>query len=146
MSDVYLAPGLLHAAMAPCVITTVLGSCVSVCLWDRARKTGGMNHFLLPRAPSRERSTRHGDTAMELLLARMEVLGSAIDDLDARVYGGATTYGRGNHLAEENVAMAFRWLFARAVPVIEEDVLGNTPRRIHFDIASGTVNLKKVGS
>ena len=129
------------------MISTVLGSCVSVCLWDRRRRAGGMNHYLLPRAPAPgERSPRHGDTALELLLARMELLGSSIDDLDARVFGGASIWGRGTQLAEDNVAMAYRWLYERAVPVVEEDVLGTTPRRVTFDIGSGHALLRKVES
>ena len=145
-SEVYLPPGLLHAAVAPCVITTVLGSCVSVCLWDHRRRIGGMNHYLLPRAPGAgERSPRHGDTALELLMARLEILGARLDDLDARVYGGASVFGRGIALAEENVAMAFGWLLARRVPVIEEDVLGTGARRIHFDVATGVSRIGRVG-
>jgi len=30
------------------LITTTLGSCIAACLWDRERRIGGMNHFLLP--------------------------------------------------------------------------------------------------
>jgi chemotaxis protein CheD len=146
IEQVYLPPGLLHAAIAPCVITTVLGSCVSVCLWDRRRQAGGMNHYLLPKAPAPgERSPRHGDTALDLLLARLETLGSSLDDLDARVYGGASMLGKGLTLAEENVATAYRWLYARAVPVVDEDVLGTSPRRVHFDVGTGIAILKKVG-
>jgi chemotaxis protein CheD len=146
MTDVYLPPGLLHAGEAPCVITTVLGSCVSVCLWDRQRRVGGMNHFLLPRAPAAgECSTRHGETALALLQARLEILGSSLGDLEARVYGGASVLGRGFQLAEDNVAMAFAWLFERSVPVIAEDVLGTSARRIHFDVATGDVRMTKVG-
>jgi chemotaxis receptor (MCP) glutamine deamidase CheD len=79
------------------------------------------------------------------LLARIEVLGSSIDDLDARVYGGASVLGRGMQLAEDNVAIAFQWLFDRAVPVVEEDVLGTSARRIHFDVETGVTRMTKVG-
>jgi chemotaxis protein CheD len=30
------------------LIMTTLGSCIAACLWDRERKVGGMNHFMLP--------------------------------------------------------------------------------------------------
>ena len=30
------------------MITTVLGSCISVCIRDKAIHIGGMNHFMLP--------------------------------------------------------------------------------------------------
>ncbi len=29
-------------------VTTILGSCVAVCLWDESHGIGGMNHYLLP--------------------------------------------------------------------------------------------------
>ena len=30
------------------LIMTTLGSCIAACLWDRERRIGGMNHFMLP--------------------------------------------------------------------------------------------------
>jgi chemotaxis protein CheD len=30
------------------LIMTTLGSCIAACLWDRMRRVGGMNHFMLP--------------------------------------------------------------------------------------------------
>jgi chemotaxis protein CheD len=146
VTEVYLPPGLLHAGVAPCVITTVLGSCVSVSLWDRRRRAGGMNHFLMPRTPGAgERSPRHGDTALDLLLARLEVIGCDVDGLDARVHGGASVLGRGFRLGEENVELAFSWLRHRGIPVVDDDVLGTCARRIHFDVGSGAIRMTKVG-
>jgi chemotaxis protein CheD len=146
-AEVYLPPGLLHAAVAPCVITTVLGSCVSVCLWDRRRRAGGMNHYLMPRTPgSGERSPRHGDTALDLLLARLEIHRGRREDLAARVFGGGSGLGRGFRLGEQNVELAWEWLRNHAIPVMEDDVLGVCARRIHFDVGSGDVRLTKVGA
>ena len=47
-ASVYLPPGLLYAGAAPAAVTTVLGSCVAVCLFDPAARAGGLNHYLLP--------------------------------------------------------------------------------------------------
>ncbi|MEE4188915.1 MAG: chemotaxis protein CheD, partial [Roseobacter sp.] len=33
------------------VISTILGSCVSCCLWDPEAQVGGMNHMLLAASP-----------------------------------------------------------------------------------------------
>src|SRR5260370_4073044 len=33
----YLLPGQLHASAEPCQISTILGSCVSICLFDPTR-------------------------------------------------------------------------------------------------------------
>ena len=45
---VKILPGQYHAARGQGAITTVLGSCVSTCLWDPVERIGGMNHFMLP--------------------------------------------------------------------------------------------------
>src|SRR6185295_19916700 len=45
---VYLAPGLLYASADGALVTTILGSCVAVGLFDPWVQAGGINHFLLP--------------------------------------------------------------------------------------------------
>ena len=44
----YLHPGQLLVSAHACAVTTILGSCVAVCLWDPVAKIGGINHFMLP--------------------------------------------------------------------------------------------------
>ncbi|MFE3837809.1 methyl-accepting chemotaxis protein [Pseudogemmobacter sonorensis] len=58
------------------VLTTILGSCVSVCIYDPAGGLGGgcvgrMNHFLLSGAEGRPQDTRH--TAGEITAAARDV-------------------------------------------------------------------------
>ena len=61
-----ILPGQYHAAADGVMIVTVLGSCVSACLWDPRLRIGGMNHFMAPRSrrraasphPPRSASTR----------------------------------------------------------------------------------------
>ena len=70
---VKILPGQYHAAGGEGSITTVLGSCVSTCLWDPLLRVGGMNHFMLPGDPSAAGSpwgvsARFGVYAMELLI------------------------------------------------------------------------------
>ena len=43
-----ILPGQYYAAKGDVAIITVLGSCVSACLWDPQLNIGGMNHFMLP--------------------------------------------------------------------------------------------------
>src|SRR4051812_49955421 len=61
----YVEPGQLLACTEPRRLRTILGSCVSVCLYDPSLRIGGMNHFMLPRAPQADvLSFRYGDRAM----------------------------------------------------------------------------------
>jgi chemotaxis protein CheD len=143
--SVWLPPGLLHAGAAPGVITTLLGSCVAVCLWSPEPRVGGMNHYLLPRAPEREGSPRYGDTAMALLLSRLDLLGGR--NLNARIYGGATVARVGAlRLGEQNVDIARRFLREQRIRVIDEDVFGEKARRIELDLETGDVRVTVVGA
>ena len=65
-----LGQGEVHYGAEPRTLVTVLGSCVAVCLWDRIRRVGGMNHFVLPNDPRGERNARYGDFAIDELSRR----------------------------------------------------------------------------
>lgn len=142
-ASVYLQPGQIHAAGVPTAVTTVLGSCVSVCLYDVEAGVGGMNHFLLPHPVSRERSARFGNVAMEELLAAVTRLGAARGRLRAKVFGGAAVLGmrpEGRRtLGEENVRVALEALLERGVTILDGDVGGTLGRKLVFHTDDGTV-------
>ena len=48
LPQAYLHAGHMVMSREPCRVTTVLGSCVAVGLWDPSSGVGGVNHFLLP--------------------------------------------------------------------------------------------------
>jgi len=145
--DVYLAPGALYAGQAPCVIGTLLGSCVGVSLWTARLRVGGLNHYLLPHQLGRtEASPRFGDNAMAQLLARVEALGAHTDEVEAGVFGGAVLLATSsNRLGADNAAAAWRFLRARGIRVVAEDTGGSQARRIRFDLATGQVDVTKIG-
>ena len=74
-------------------LTTVLGSCVSTCLFDPEAQLGGMNHFLLAEPPSIHPSNlvdeHYGVYLMELLINEMLANGAMKSRLRAHLYGGA---------------------------------------------------------
>jgi chemotaxis protein CheD len=94
---VKIKPGEFFATTRPCIIATVLGSCVSACIRDTARGGAGMNHFMLaqtlgePGSPALDPpSLRYGAFAMESLINEFIKRGSRRQDLEAKVFGGAT--------------------------------------------------------
>src|SRR5262249_9536084 len=101
-------PGQVHAAIEPTVVRIVLGSCVTMCLWDPRMHLGGANHCLLPSSVEGGgmRTPKFADVACEKLLAKVEALGSRRRDLRARVYGGASLFESfrrgGQSLGERN--------------------------------------------
>ena len=149
-SDVfYVEPGQLLVSTEPCTLRTVLGSCVSVCLYDPELRMGGMNHFMLPRALSAdETSFRHGDRALAALVSRLERLGSEPRRLCASVFGGARVLSSMSdvmHLGRRNAEYALDWLAEAGIPVLTSDLLGSAGRRLDFHVDNGTTSVRVLG-
>jgi chemotaxis protein CheD len=146
----YVEPGQLLACTEPRRLRTILGSCVSVCLYDPSLRIGGMNHFMLPRAPQADvLSFRYGDRAMAGLVERLERLGSDRRSLSAHVYGGARMLSAISdllHLGQGNVDFAVEWLDQRGIPILSSDVLGSVARRLEFDVQSGACSFSFLGA
>jgi chemotaxis protein CheD len=142
----YLHPGHLQLSEKATTITTVVGSCVSVCLWDRVSKVAGMNHFVLPSAMGGTSNLRHGDFAMGALIERLVANGAAERTLRARLFGGSCVIdafrATGSDLGSKNVTVARRVLAQHHIPVLQEDVGGNRGRKLVFHTDDGTVTVK----
>ena len=145
----YVHPGQLAVSAEPIALSTILGSCVAVCLWDWRRGCGGMNHFLLAEQHARtSASPRYGDTALKMLLDRLAAIGSEPADLQAKVFGGASVLaglGAGaGRLGALNVALAERLLQEHGIPVVAADVGGLTARRLVFQTDDGAAWVRTV--
>jgi hypothetical protein len=66
VGTVYLHSGKFHVSAKPCRVSTILGSCVAVALFDPSTGVGGLNHFLLPHgAPAAPaQAARFGNLAV----------------------------------------------------------------------------------
>ena len=137
-----LHPGEFHATGDPVVISTVLGSCIAVALYDHTARIGGMNHFLLPGSIDRSHlyttsEGRYGLFAMELLINQMLKLGAVKARLEAKVFGGARmfkfddneSFGR---VSESNVTFAFEYLHTEGIRIVSQEVGKNYARRVLF--------------
>ncbi len=60
---IYLHPGQFAVSAHDCTMSTILGSCVGVCLHDPEARVGGLNHYLLPTQGGGT-SARYGDVAI----------------------------------------------------------------------------------
>ncbi len=124
-----LFPGEVFCEREPHLISTILGSCVAVCLWDRRLRFGGMNHFVLPIRPAAELpSGRFGDVAISALLESMVGLGSRLENLEAKVFGGANVLvpeAGGVSVGRRNLRLAMRELRARRIPVVAGRLAGD---------------------
>ncbi|MEO5373547.1 MAG: chemotaxis protein CheD [Alphaproteobacteria bacterium] len=148
LPQVHLFPGDMACQLKPQLITTILGSCVAVCLWDRSLRFGGMNHFLLPYWEHQgEPSLRYGNVAIEALVEEMRRFGSRPGDLRAKVFGGANVLpvnGDGPTIGTRNVDMALQELRRFDIPVVNRHVSGTSGLLIKHFTETGEVWLRPV--
>lgn len=144
----YLHPGHLFVTANPTAITTVLGSCVAVCLWDPQTRVGGMNHFILPHvAAGGAASPRFGNIAMEQLVANVRGASGRLPFLRARIFGGACMFEHfrsSEHLGQQNATLAIDYLSRRGIEVVQVDVGGNRGRKLVFHTDEGTACLTMI--
>jgi len=140
---VYLLPGELHVSAEPCQIRTILGSCVSICLWDVSQQAGGMNHFLLPSSREGESvSLRFADLATTALLEKVLQLGCRLPNLRAKIFGGGSMFQNRNRgaisLGAQNVAAALALMNNARIPVCVQETGGTQGRKVVFNTDDGT--------
>jgi chemotaxis protein CheD len=141
----FLYPGQVFVTRDPITISTILGSCAAVCLWDNVKRAGGMNHYLLPDGQSDgENRLRYGNVANPELLSRIRAMGCEIRNLQAKVFGGSSAFSvdTTNSVGTRNVELAESFLRAAGIPVVEKEVSGKHGRRLVFQIADGVTTIK----
>lgn len=134
-----LTQGEFHASREPVILSTILGSCVAVCLHDPASGIGGMNHFLLPegRDAHDARSERYGVNAMEQLINALLRLGARRGGLVAKAFGGANMTPRLSPIGDANASFAREFLASEGIPCLAESYGGLNARRVLFWPQSG---------
>ncbi|PYG28383.1 chemotaxis protein CheD [Pelagimonas varians] len=122
------------------ILTTVLGSCIAVCLYDKTRGIGGMNHFLLPfREGAGGENVRYGAYAMELLINGMLKEGADRARLEAKYFGGGNMIGSLQNIGCSNAEFARQFLSDEGIPCLAESTGGTQARRIRFWPTTGRV-------
>ena len=146
--ELYLHPGECAVATDPCTITTILGSCVGVCLFDPAARMGGLNHFLLPTAPIDNPSPRFGDVAILRLVESLERLGALRHRMVAKVIGGACVLdayrGGASHIGRQNVRAALQTLMQMQIVVTTTEVGGDRARKLRFRPDTGDLVVRTI--
>lgn len=127
------------------VLSTLLGSCVAVCLWDSGARLGGLNHILLAgQVQGAARVNREGTAAMERLIAAIVRQGGTRERLVAKVFGGAQMIGGLSRIGSLNVQFVVEFLAAENIQVLGQSVGGTTARQLLFWPTTGVARLKTV--
>lgn len=148
---IYLHAGQLYASAEASQITTILGSCVALSLWDPVTRVGGINHFMLPQEGGRASETpRFAHFALAELARQMIEFGAVLARAQAKLFGGACTLPSlqtiGRDLGARNAEVARRWLVRENIPLLAEDIGGSNGRKLVFRTDTGIVMVKRIGA
>ena len=130
----YLKPGYIFFSKEPTLIYTVMGSAVTVCLWDREKRVGGVSHFIYPEISEKKKATaQYGNVAVLTLIKLMITDGSDKSSLEAQLFGGGDPVSLAEDtIGKQNVSMAKRILNQQGIPITSEDVGGSKGRKLAY--------------
>lgn len=145
---VKVLPGEFFVHDEDILITTTLGSCIAACIWDRDKRVGGINHFMLPDRGNAMDSGRYGSFAMELLINELIKRGAKRSTMEAKVFGGGAVVAGMNSLnvGERNARFVLDYLRTERIAVVSQDVLDIYPRKICYLPASGKALVKRLAA
>jgi len=156
-NNIRIYPGELYVSRSDVIITTILGSCVSACMYDPVNRIIGMNHFLLSNKRyakhipvCESEAGRYGIHAMELLINNMLKHGARRKNLHAKAFGGGSilqqSKGKDNFFCVGDVNSKFirEFLKLEKIKLQASDLGGNTGRVVHFHFDDYSVFSKKI--
>jgi chemotaxis protein CheD len=145
---VKVLPGEFFVYNDDVIVMTTLGSCIAACVWDRDKRVGGMNHFLLPEGATGSDSGRYGSFAMDLLIGELVKRGATRATMEAKVFGGGAVVSGMNsiNIGERNTQFVMDYLRTERIPVVSKDVMDIYPRKVCYWPASGKAMVKRLAS
>lgn len=143
-----LRPGEHYVGRGKATLYTLLGSCVSIILWQPALRVGAMSHFLLGtrhREPDTPLDGRYGDEAMQLMLRDLTHHRARLRDCQARLVGGGDMFPNGVHVMDigrRNGEAARELLLRHGLAPCGEHLFGQGHRQVQFNLNTGEVRVR----
>ncbi len=140
-----LYPGDYLATKEECILGTVTGATVSVCLYDSLRRIGGMGHFIVPGMIGTEgivadQIAAHGVLSMEYLMGEIVKLGGDRKYLKAKLFGAGSTSMRvpqKESVIQSNIKFLKEYFALEKIDVQCEELGGQDRRKIYFFPTTG---------
>ncbi|QDK42930.1 hypothetical protein DOM21_16020 [Bacteriovorax stolpii] len=132
------------------VISTTLGSCVSVCLYSSSKKIVGMIHYALPcflENSEEGDDLRYGDRAIPILIEEMvKATKEPVTGLKAKIVGGANCFIRNSKgglddIGERNIEMGKKILKQFRIEIVGEHTGGDVGRKVLYHGLEGRLQV-----
>ncbi len=143
---VHVQPGEFYVTRNDEILSTVLGSCVSVCIRDSRLGFGGMNHFLLPGDDGHVNGDvlRYGSYALERLINELVKYGGMRERFEVKLFGGGRVINGTLDIGRSNVDFVHRYLADEQLTIASESVGGTVARRVRYHPLTGKVMMMQL--
>ena len=149
-SKKFIHVGEIFVGAKPTEITTVLGSCIAVCLYDKVEQVGGMNHYLVPLWNDNGlQSPKYGNISIPKLIENMLNIGCEKYNLEAKIFGGGNVIDVSQEemmIGRKNILIAKEILREYSIKITAQDVGGTRGRKILMRSDTGKIFLKYTGA
>ena len=126
-------------------IYTVVGTCISVLLWDKEKRTGGLAHYRMAKSRSGFSVYKGGEELLEEMYDKMVVLGSKSKNIEAVIIGGiASDRILAQKIVEENIEVAKKFLESKNIHLRSMKTGSDYPLRIRFYMKDGKITVQKI--
>ena len=155
LPSVFLKMGEIYITTLPTAIMTVLGSCVSICMYHKESEMGGMCHGLLPncRDPGEcdknvVKCFKYVDCSIWYMIDQFEKYGIPRRSIEAKMFGGANTFSKFNYLdiGTQNVEAAKKAIHDAGMNLSAFNLGGNAGRKIIFYTHTGEILMKMLNN
>jgi chemotaxis protein CheD len=157
LAVVHLKPGEAHLTDRPELVVTVLGSCLSVTMFNRRRGVAGICHSLLPECGNREtcggqcgEGYKYVACSIRRMVALFDRYAVPRGEIEVKCFGGADMFNRKSarpdllSVGRQNILMAEKVLAGEGLSLRAKDVGGLRGRKVLFYTHTGEVLLKRL--
>ena len=146
----FLKSSEFYVTNKPMILEVLVGSCVSVCLYNPKNGSAAMNHFLRAQPPGDDAVDigEFGSTSTKHIISKLMAVDNVPGHYRAMVFGGAAVVkvaGMDSDIGRKNVDVALKVLAEARIRVVKKEVLGNRGRRIKFNTETGTIEYRFAG-
>ncbi len=149
LEKIYLKPGELIVSEEPVMITTVLGSCISVTMFHPRTGAAAICHGMLPNGGKSD-SFKYVDTSLLYMARYFKRLEIARSEIQVKLFGGADMFNnaqpsvRNLTVGWQNISVATSCLEEYGLVPTASDVGGKKGRKLIFKTDTGGVFIKKM--
>jgi chemotaxis protein CheD len=147
---VFLRPGEFFFSDLPSVVTTVLGSCVSVTMFSAEHHSGAICHALLPEEKDAGDACRYVDSSIMKMLRAFSRNGIDHSRIEVKLFGGSDVLPvvdvgkQGTTVGRQNIDAALRVIERERLNIAASDLGGVRGRKILFHTHTGEILLKRL--